>query len=199
MAAFTLEPTANTNPDQGSTAAVSSASNTGHGSTSTIAAAVAPAEGSDSDDAAKSCRWSSFEAAPAGVTIISLRLQFTYSAVGTVSSSASVGGSAAASASAVIEYTLNGGSDWIEIINESINVSGNDSDSFNAGATADIALSVGQTISDVQVRARYDAAGEATGGPVDGSSGDGSVIATISSIQIAGLTPDASPKPIFLM
>jgi hypothetical protein len=161
MPTFTLNPTANTTPDQGGTLAVTGAINTGHDSTLTsIGASDFQSEPLENNSQATSARWSSFQAAPPG--LISLKLKFDWAASGVAEVDVSVAGSGSASASFVVQYSIDGGSNWITVVNRSVSasqaVSGSDSESDpGPGGSVEVVLSPTQNISLVQVRDRMDA------------------------------------------
>lgn len=175
MPTTTVQPTANTTPDQGATSAVTSPSNTGHGETVAAASATGLApSGSDSASQSLSCRWSSFQSVSGQLK--SVHLKFTWSATSLLTVLPASDGSADASASFAIQYTLNGGSSWTDVTNQA--------GTFSTGASENITLSLPQDISQIQVRNLMSAAASATAGTVDNSTASSSVTATISGIQL---------------
>lgn len=190
MPTFTLQPTVTTSPDQGGTLAVTGAANTGHASTNAAASATGLApNGNQVVTQAKSCRWSSFQAPPLG-HVTSLRLKFTWAAQGSKTETPASDGSAVASVLYVVEYSLNGGGSWIGVVSQG-------APPFNTGASENIALSAGQSISQVQVRDRFDTSANATGGTVDNSTASANLDASVSSIQLeAVVSPPPSPVMI---
>lgn len=190
MATTTLFPQTLTNPDQGGTVAFSGASVTGHGSDSAAASAFAsPPFGSDSDSESKSARWSSFQSAPGG-TITALHLKFDWSVNGNTFASAASGGSASANASYSLQYTIDGGSNWINVSSHAI---GPGSSSFIDGTSTDVSLLVGQNIANVQVREFADADADAAASASASSHASASTGSSISNIRIEVTTSDPAP------
>jgi hypothetical protein len=190
MATITSNPTSNTTPDQGGTLAVSGISNTGHSSTVAAASASAPGGfGSDSDSQSKSARWSAFQSVSGLIREIRLKLEWTASGEASANDGGG-GGIASASCNFSIEYTLNGGSSWIPIVSDGAVAGGGGSDSFTNNNSASILLSVGQNISQIQVRDFMDAFASANGGEFTGASADADVTVTISGIRLEVITQD---------
>lgn len=176
MSLVVAQPTTNETPDaaQGG-AAVAGITNTGHGATSTSSSATGIAPfGTDSDSDSKSARW--FGLQNVGGQKTSVRLKFSWSAGGSCNASGGLGGSdpqingnASSSCSFQIEYSLNGGSNWTTHVSDSASASSSgltgDSDSFDNDGSADIALSNGQDVSQIQVRALYQSSADAEAGP----------------------------------
>jgi hypothetical protein len=188
---LSLLPTANTTPDQGGTLAVSGAINTGHGSTTTSAAATdIESQAPENNSQAKSARWSSFQAAPGG--LLGLKLKFDWSAIGSANVDISVGGSGSASASFVVQYSLDGDSNWITMVNRSVSASrsgsGTDSDSDDSGGvqSVEVVLSPAQNVALVQVRDRFDASASANAPSTPGAevNSTASFAATVSNIRL---------------
>jgi hypothetical protein len=159
-----LQPTANTTPN-GSGSAVTSPSNTGHGSTFT-SDPIGPG------NAVKTCRWSGF--ASAGAIVTSMRLQFSW---GITAGSVTDGGNSFA-----VEYSLNGGSNWISAVSRA-DVTDPDSGSV------DIALPTSQDATQVQVRDNLTAT--AAGAPA-------TITASVSGIQLEVIT-QASAQLLVMM
>src|SRR4030095_5473127 len=132
--------------------AVTSPSNMGHGSTITMSAAHANGGfGYAVDSDGRSARWSAFQSV-SGV-IVSIRLKFNWSVSGSASAGAADdGGSASSSCDFNIDYSLDGGSSWINRVSRSRTAVGNDGQSIDESGSEDILLSVGQNITQVQVR-----------------------------------------------
>jgi hypothetical protein len=168
MALTTINPTANQTPDAGQGGvAVTGATNTGHSSTT----ASVIFTGSQ----LKTCRWSSFPSFSGQILSINLKVSWTED--GTLED-----GGVDTDNFFTIEYSINGGSNWI-IIRSSSNIQ-----SANNG-TESVVLSIGQDLTQVQVRDSL----QATSG-VEGL--DASVTVSISDIKIEISTVDANP--IFL-
>jgi hypothetical protein len=190
MALVTRQPTANTTPNQGGTLAVTGISNTGHSSTVAAASAIASSGfGSDSDSQSKSARWSVFQSVIGLIQEIRLKLEWNASGEASANDGGD-GGIAGASCGFSIEYTLNGGSSWIPIVSDSAVAGGAGSDSFTNNNSANILLSVGQNISQIQVRDLMEALADATGGEFVGASADAEVAVTISSIRLEIILQD---------
>jgi RHS repeat-associated protein len=151
---------------------------TGHNSTSSSFAPASGGFGSASASDAGSARWSAFQSVSGG--ILSIRLKFNWSVSGIASASAGSGGSAQSSCSFNIGYSLNGGSSWINGVSRSIWDSQNLSDS----GSEDILLSVGQNITQVQVRDFMSTSASASGGELDGSSAQADITVSISDIRL---------------
>jgi hypothetical protein len=164
--AFTVRtPTSNTSPDPGQGGnAVNSPSNTGHASTSCIA--IGDDIGASEE---KSCIWTSI-ASISGV-IISKTLKITHTSSGGI-------GGASATNQFTLEYSLNGGGSWNTAVSR-INMT------TSQGPTVfSVALSVGQDLTQVQVRDFIQATAFFSGDSASAS-------ATISDIQVEVVTQDA--------
>ena len=187
MATVIRQPGGNTTPDATlGGVAVTGNTNTGHAATTAVCASIAGALGSDSDSQAKSCRWHTFSAGPGGAQ--SVKLQLSWSASGTAGASADSGdgGSATGEIDFQIDYTVNGGSNWTNIVSEvkSANDVNPTSVSINNSSSANITLSVGQDLTQVQVRSRTRGNSTANGGNETSASGSASLTLTVSGIQI---------------
>lgn len=194
MALLTRNPTANQTPDAtlGGNA-VTDVTNTGHGST--VTASSAPDGATDSDE--KSARWFTFVAGAGLVTAV--RLKMSWLSSGSVTTGVGEGGGPSnATAQFLLQYSVNGGSNWTNIVNEQIaaqSIVAADSDSFTNNSSADIDLGVTQDITQVQVRADYVTTADSA---LAGDTADASVTATISDIRIE-ITIADSGAPIVMM
>jgi hypothetical protein len=187
MSTQTINPTAFTNPDQGGTTAFGSASNTGGSSGAN--ASFSDTSGGDAES--DSCRWHGFTYS--GPQPIALKLKLTWSASGSTNLSFAVGGTGSTLAQATIEYSINGGANWLSFAGDSASLSGAGSDSFNVGSTeVSVNLSPTTTISNIQVRARIDADVSFTAGE-PGNSADADVSISIGGISLEITTQDGSP------
>jgi hypothetical protein len=163
MATYTYNPTSNTTPDpaQGGVA-VTGNTNTGHASTAAIAV--------DATSQTKSCLWTGFPAAAGQILSVTLKVDFIQN--GTLSD-----GGAATSNQFRVQYSLNGGgafSSLRDVTQITSSTSGTDS----------LALSVGQDLTQVQVRDKMVATS------VAGESA--TAVATVSNIRIVVVTVDAT-------
>lgn len=162
MPLVTRNPTSNTTPDPGQGGnAVTGASNTGHGST------TASQVGAGFE--AKSCIWSGFGAGPGGA-IISATLKLNWSEDGSITNNGDNGFR--------VQYSLNGGSSWLNVFDHA----GITSPTTSSSA---VTLSNTQDLTQVQVRDRL----LGIGGDVGDS---GSVTASVSDIRIEIRTQDAT-------
>jgi hypothetical protein len=169
--------------------AVTGITATGHGST--VTSSSANGSGSDADE--KSARWFGIPAF-GGFVIVGKRLKLSWTASGSAGAlDDGIGGSSAGNSSFIIEYSLNGGGSWNLVVTDDAAAIGPGvpSDSFTNNASADIALSVGQDISQIQVRADYLTSASASGGA--GNTGSGSVTVTVSGIQVEVTYVDPGP------
>lgn len=194
---YTYTPQARTTPDQGGTQAVSSDANDGHGSTVTSSSAFDSGPiGPQSDSDAKSCRWHTVPSFP-GANRITVRLKFSWTASGSVGVVQDTAGSGSASIQFKVEYSVDGGLNWITQVNQSKSVSGaNVSDSLNASGSEDVLLSSGQDMTLIQVRDRMDTSASATA-PTSGQvQSDASITTTVSGIQVEVV---AAQSPVVMM
>lgn len=183
MSIFTRNPTANQTPDATlGGIAVTGIINTGH-FTTTATASVNVTNGSDSDSETKSARWFTF-VSDLGVTILDVRLKFDWSISGNAAASATPGGSAEASATSTISYSINNGGSWTDFVTGTAGDPGSPT-SYSSSGAADIALSLTQDITQVQVRDLMTAAANATDiGGVGSSAASASAIIIISNIRL---------------
>src|SRR5262245_25322210 len=131
MAFYTLQPTANQSPDATlGGLAVTAPTKTVHASTT---ATCSDAGGSQT----KSCRWFTFPSFSAQVRTMTLKLDHTTSGALT---------GAGATNSYQVDYTLNGGTNWTSAVLRQQFTSSQGPTTFS------VALSVGQSTSQVQVR-----------------------------------------------
>lgn len=162
MPLYTYNPTSNTTPDQGGTAAVTTPSNTGHASSTCSSLDL-----NDSD--ALSCRWQGFPAPGGQVT--SVTLKFDHTSSGALSG---VGANNAFTA----EYSLNNGGSWNGAVSRT---------HFTASqgpTTFSVSLSTSQDLTQVRVRDRLDSSTVSNGESA-------SCTATMANIKIEVQTPDA--------
>lgn len=160
MSTTIKQPTANESPDSGQGGiAVTNASNTGHDSTTSAAL--------DPDTQLKTCRWSGFQAVAGQITAVALK--FSWSEDGSTS-----GGGLN---NFTVERSVNGGGAWTSVFSHSPSAPGSGSEN--------IALSVGQDLTQVQLRDSLLA--NASGG------GGASVTGGISDIRIEVTVVDAAP------
>lgn len=151
--ALTVNPTSNTSPDPGfGGSAVTTPINTGHGSTVTSDGAGAPGS------VTKSCLWSGFPANTRKKINVILKVDWT--------EDGSLG--ADGTSSFLIQYSLNGGSSFTNLLLHS------DVTSSSSG-TASIALPNNQDFTQVQVKDRMIAAGGTT---------SASITTSISNVRI---------------
>jgi len=188
-----LNPTVNTTPDQAGTTAVSGISNTGHTTTTTSASAGAIGTDfpdSQSDESHDSARWSSFSAGPGGLS--GLRLKFEWTADGSVQCTKTGSGSGSASVHFTIEYTLDGGSNWISQVSKSKTALTNQSNSIHESGSETIDLSPTQNIALVQVRDLIDATANANAGIGGTVTSIAAIDTTISNIKLEAETPSGA-------
>jgi hypothetical protein len=151
---ITKNPTLNTTPDLGQGGlAVTGNINTGHGST------IASQVGSGSQT--KTCIWTTFGAGPGG-QIASALLKFDWTEDGAIANNGTN--------NFLIQYSIDGGSNWITIFTHTDVIS-------STSSSSQVTLPVGQNIGLVQVRDRLRATGSGIG---DSASLTGS----ISNIRI---------------
>jgi hypothetical protein len=165
----TVNPTSNQSPDAtlgGS--AVTTPTNTGHASTTTTASGAG-------GSAEKSCRWFAFQAVGGTITAITLKIDHTSS--GTLSGSASN--------SFILDYSLNGGSNWTNAVTRSNFTSSQGPTTFSVG------LSAGQDISQVQVRVDYLCDSTEAGDSA-------SITATIANIKLEVTVQDQPPVIVIM-
>lgn len=190
MPTIVREPQDNETPDAtlGGNA-VTGVSDTGHASTVTPSSANT---GSDSDE--KSARWFGLE--NYGGFRISVRLQLSWTASGIASAvDDGEGGTASGSATFTLEYTVDGGDNWTEIVtdNATAEAPGTPDADFTNNDSADIALSSDVDLSLVEVRGDYTTSAASSG---LGNNGSASVTVVVSGIQVEIVAPDAIGKPI---
>jgi hypothetical protein len=169
MPFFTRNPTANETPDTGQGgSAVTGNINTGHGSTTSLRAA-------GSGTLNRTCRWSGFAASPSGqIALVILKLDWNEDGAIVADGTSEF----------LIQYTINGGGAWVDIINHDNVVS-------PASSNSQVVLSNAQDLTQVQVRDRLQA--------VSSDAPDsGSITADISNIRIEVTTVD-QPPPIMIM
>lgn len=162
MSIVTRNPTSNESPDTGQGgSAVTGNTNTGHGST------VATSTDGGGNET-KTCRWSGFAATPGG-QIKSVTLKIGHSSQGDL-----VG--AGPTNAFTLDYTLNGGTNWLSAVSRA---------NFTAlqSGTFSVALAVNQDLTQVQAR---DAIQATTVGLGDSAS----ATASISDIRIEVETVD---------
>lgn len=181
----TINPTANTNPDQGGTSAFTSANNTS--GSSSAAATFSGFSGSDAN--ADSCRWHTFSYS--GPTPIAINLKFDWSANGDTEMDFLIVGSGNTLAQFEIEYTVNGGSNWSGVVSEGVALSDEGSDSFNTSGAVNQSIPAATTISQIQVRARMDASVSVSSSE-DGNTADANVSGSISNIRLEITTPSGN-------
>lgn len=156
-------PTANESPDTtngiGGDIAVTTPSNTGHAST--VVSVIDTFE-------IKTCRWFTFQNLLVG-NRTSVKLKVTHTSSGDIN----VG---VTSNLFLLQYTIDGGSNWIDIVNRA------DFETLEGPTIADINLSLTQDLTQVQVRDRIQA-NSILGDPA-------SCTATISDIKIEVIVAD---------
>jgi hypothetical protein len=156
-AMVTRNPTSNTTPDPGQGGlVVTGAINTGHGSTAVDAAAGGGSQ-------TKTCIWTGFQSVGGQITAISLKLDW--------SENGTLGGG---ENQFLIQYSVNGGGAWTDIINHTIVEAPN-----NGSST--ITLSTNQDLSQVRVRDKLFA-----------QTGDAVLVASVSSIRLEVTTQDGT-------
>lgn len=188
MAVLTSNPASTQTPDAGlGGSAVTGITTTGHGST-TSSASVFVGIGSDSQFQRKSARWFSFPAL--GGQIVSIRLKMSWTSGGNTDADDGGDGNASSNVEFAIDYSVNGGGAWTNIVTAGCSSSGADADSFTNNNSADVGLSVTQDMTQVQVRDRMDASATATAGSIGAASANASVTATITSIRLEITTVD---------
>jgi len=157
MFVINLLPTANQSPDPGQGGdAVNTPTNTGHADTT----AVGDGDGVTSETF--TCKWSSFQSLPGG-QILSIKLKIEHSSNG-------VRNGVSTANSFILSYSLDGGSNWTNAVARS-NFTGLQSGTFS------VDLSLGQNISQVQVRDQITATAVVSGQSANAS-------ATISNIRL---------------
>lgn len=165
MSVIARVPTANETPDTtngiGGDVAVTTPTNTGHASTTATF-------GGGTGQTIKSCRWFTFQNLFGG-NRTSVKLKVTHTSSGDdVSDPPFSGGN---SNRFQLQYSLNGGSDWTDIVDRQ------DFESSQGPTTAEISLSLIQDLTQVQVRDILTASSNLSADPI-------SVTATISDIKI---------------
>lgn len=186
-------PTVNQSPDPGQGGiAVTDIINTGHSSTLSQAVANAPEGfGSDSDSESRSARWSAFQSVSGQVVII--RLKFNWSADGSaVADDGGNGGTASASCSFSIAYSLNGGSNWINVASDSASAfaPGGSGDTIDNSGSADIVIPADTPIDQIQVRDLMNTSANANGGEFIGANSQADIAVSIDSIRLEVQTID---------
>src|SRR5262245_25797277 len=180
----TVNPGAYQTPYDPGNLAVTSPSTLGHGNTITMSSAHANGGfGYAVDSDARSARWSAFQSV-SGV-IVSVRLKFNWSVNGSATAGAADdGGSASSSCDFNIDYSLDGGSSWINRVSRSRTAVGNDGQSIDEGGSEDILLSAGQNITQVQVRDSMITYADASGGESLRSNSLANMTTSISLIRV---------------
>src|SRR6266540_1357864 len=180
----TVNPGAYQTPYDSGDLAVTSPSTLGHESTYTTSSAHATGGfGYAVDSDGRSARWSAFQSV-SGV-IVSIRLKFNWSVSGSASAGAADdGGSASSSCDFNIDYSLDGGSSWINRVSRSRSAVGNDAQSLDDSGSEDILLSVGQNITQVQVRDSMLTYADASGGESLRSNSGADITTSISLIRV---------------
>lgn len=126
MSIVIRQPTSNQTPDPGQGGdAVTGATNTGHASTT--AGAV------DGGVQSKTCKWTGFQAVGGQILSVTLKVDWSES-----------GSTEGGGRQFTCDYSLNGGSSWLNLFNHS--------PLAVASGTAQVALSVNQDLTQVQVR-----------------------------------------------
>lgn len=163
MPLITRQPTANETPDTGQGGlAVTGNTNTGHGSTGVV--------GVGSGSQLKTCRWFNFQSVAGQITGIRLKLNWSESG-----SIVPVSGSSFA-----IDYSLNNGSSWNNIISHvSVTAPNSGSEDVNI---------VPQDITQIQVRDTLNA--------FDINGGQADLTASVSDIRLEIQIADSTPIPM---
>jgi subtilisin len=191
LSVVTVYPSAYQTPDSGQGGGVSNPSIEGHGSTYTSFFVTDPGTSSHSD--IKSARWS----APQAVSgeKVSIRLKFDWSVSGYASANADpIGGNAFSSWGFYIDYSLDGGSQWITHVSKyvsAVSLGNGENQPLSESGSADILLSNGQNITQVQVRDFITADANASRGDANSSSAGVDFTVSISRIrlEVVRLTP----------
>lgn len=169
MVLLISQPTNNQTPDATlGGLAVTSPTNTGHASTGTSASGGASQN--------KSCRWFAFQSVLGQKTAITLKIDHT-------SSGTLVG--AGASNAFTLSYSLNGGGSWTNAVVRT------NFTSAQGPTTFSVALSVGQDISQVQVRTFYQTS---TASELETAS----VTAAISNIKLEVAILETPPSVVIM-
>ena len=137
------------NPTQSGTDIFLNMSNSGHGDNSTFV--FAWEDGSQVAD--RTGKWFNFQAPPAG-TISKITLKLNWTHVSSIGVENIGGGSCGAQTLWKVEYTINGGSNWVTLIqrpNSQFGDGNSDLSSESAEAAADIPI--GTSFSQIQIRA----------------------------------------------
>lgn len=186
MPIITRQPTANQTPDPGlGGVGVTGISNTGHANTNSACGSACPALGSDNDSQIKTARWSGFAAAPSGASLIKLKFDWTATGSATAGADSGDSGSADATMSFQVEYSLNNGSSWNNAASASAAASELSSPaSLNNSGSANITIPNNQDLTQVLVRSRVFASTSCGGGNLSGASANSSTNLTISDIKI---------------
>jgi hypothetical protein len=164
-----LQPTLFTTPNGGGHISVNSPSTTGHATTEVLA------DGFVVFEETASCRWHTFQN-PSG-QVLSITLKLTWAADGDMQINANNG--------FFLQYSINGGSNWIDIVNQGV--------VGPVGASPSIAIPANTPISQIQVRDSF----TAISGTFEGFPSSASLQASVSGIQLEVTT--ANPQMIILM
>ena len=164
MSTFTITPTSFTTPDPGlGGSSVTGASNTGHAATTAL--------GLNGTTVDKTCIWQSFPAAGGQILGVALKLDWTEDGALTGAGSTN---------QFLIQYSINGGGAWTDIINHS-NIT-----SASGPTTASVTLSVSQDLTQVRVRDFLE-------GHTNDSPRSASVTGTVANIKIEVTIVDGVP------
>ena len=169
-------------PGQGGEA-VNEPSNMGHGNTLTSSSATDSAGGGTvTNTKVRSARWPTFRSV-SGVAV-SIRLRFDWSVSCSVRANSRPGGNASSLCHFRIDYSLDGGSSWINRVSKTQSVAGTDFQTLNDSGSEDILLSGSQNITQVQVRDLMRARATADAGTSTGASSEASITTSISNIRL---------------
>jgi RHS repeat-associated protein len=180
-----VNPSASQTPDSGQsgTLDVNGISNVGHGSTLTSASAMDIESNPPGNiTQTRSSRWSSFQSP--GIMILGLKLKFDWSTSGNVNAFVDTSGGASARIEFNVDYSLDGGASWTNVVARSKQVSQSGSGGKSAGlpdgGSVEVVLSPSQNISLVQVRDFMKANAVASAPNVSGSTAESNAEITTS-------------------
>jgi len=178
-----VQATSNQTPDatQSFTSAVSGNTNTSHGSTNS-SVTIGPEE---SNDLAKTCRWLSFPSVPAN----KVTLQFNWSISGSLTLTAAAPGSTAANALFKVDYSVDNGANWINVVTRSFHREVNGTTPISDGGSVSLQIPAPNS-NVVQVRDRIGVDASSTIDPTVAATADltGSIDTIQLDVQPVGLT-----------
>lgn len=153
--------------------AVTGNSATGHSNTTSSISINAE----ESETVSKTCRWHNYGDHPT----VARQLQFSWALSGSITIVGALPDSTSASVSFLVQYTVDGGSNWLEALSRTYSLTASGTTSPSDSGSIDLDIGAGNTDL-VEVRSRTRATGTSTLDP--SVSADAEITASISDLQI---------------